>query len=1516
MKKLLSLFLVFTIVFTSLISVILTSNAGAAQAYVTKFEANFTEWTTTAGVTVNKTFTNPALTSNTMFITTAGTLDTNPSEYPQPTSTVEVVNKADLATTYPLVAADTGATAKLVKYTQNANIGMFRMRGAFTDLSAATKIRVTFKIFLTDICTKGLSYDTDGTTVLAPVKDTAGSVKSLNMSLIPQKGTSSAGSTKSFSVPVNQWYTVSQELSASAGANGVRLSIGTVSSASNYTCNFASTIFYDGKFKIEVLEDIVAPTDGEYTMLAKFNPGDATKTSASAGSGTALYSDNTVSYNASNGHTSEPSKQTDSQGNKFKTATSTLDTQINPSTLSSTDYPGIADTKVSDSGLIARLNRTAACSMIRFKDIIDTGHFAAGDRFKMKAWVYLADVYSRGEYETLADGVTIDKAAQKDTNATTAKIRFIYCTNTSSSNADGLMKTFTLETNKWHQIEISGTTSQVLNAVGIRIDQASDCYGASYAGSMFLGDIEMYRADKLPEINEGTNWQTVSNVTFETNVANTSNVKYVVDSTSNGSIQELNSLVATYPQAEVGTVGEKVFNFSMNNSSSSKFKINTIFDSTKIAAGDVVRVSALVFPASHTDSNAKTAKVRMFLADTQTAPIANDKKSSVNLKLDTWNKIAFTYTASASDITATQGVIIDADGASTFANTLLISDIKTEIYKAADAIPTNLNYTEDFEGYSSATQTHINTPHYRTFGTGGGNLAIGTTNSTLTGMVPASGTNALGIVGKGGRNVGIKVNDVFQGLPIEADVGKTFRISVKVYADKSKPLYKEAANSESENTTALTDAEKEQAKTTTFRLSYGGPDDQYYKYRTCDQSLKTTTVPYDTWTTISADLTITASMLDNGSTDTSAKTNPLVSSIRIDQSNAAGGIEDAICNTFYIDDLTISEVPPPQFTMPKVFGSNMVFQRNMPINIWGFATEDGKIITATLGTQTKTATSKDGKWAITFDPMDVARNLTLTVKSEGSEDIVFTNIAIGEVILAAGQSNMALTLNNAIKAGYEDAIAIKNDTSVMSDIRRLKMPTSGHLDLQTDVNVFWQVSASGSVTGYSAVGYVTAYHIAKEQNIPVGFIEACTGGLSIEAFMDLETLKSREMYKDYYINFYETQHASGINPSDWKYYPTGVYNTMLHPIKGMTVGSCVWYQGCNNRAMSANSYRPVADYEYLQYDFINMVRKHFNNEEMPFVICELANYTDIQQADLRQIQLNTAMRMDNVYLVSTSDVGSSNYDIEIENMIHPSNKAPVGKRAALCIMADKFGYEGEYTGPLYESMTVEGNKAILTFSHADGLKQVAKREGENTVTGFEISADGTNFVKATAEIGENNTVIVYADSITNPTTVRYCYTTFAYYDAEGNLCSGIGISESKFRTTYMPAGCENIGHLGGNLYNSADLPLGPFKATVIKPTVTSYKKETKDDKIHYTVDLKNTGFASGNPQVIAAVYTDGHLKYMKAFNTNFATQDIRTITDSFDASIVNADSELKFFLWDGFNNLRPFESAKILTFEE
>ena len=60
-------------------------------------------------------------------------------------------------------------------------------------------------------------------------------------------------------------------------------------------------------------------------------------------------------------------------------------------------------------------------------------------------------------------------------------------------------------------------------------------------------------------------------------------------------------------------------------------------------------------------------------------------------------------------------------------------------------------------------------------------------------------------------------------------------------------------------------------------------------------------------------------------------------------------------------------------------------------------------------------------------------------------------------------------------------------------------------------------------------------------------------------------------------------------------------------------------------------------------------------------------------------------------------------DVGEWNDIHPLNKEDVGRRLALA--AQKVAYGDKkvvYSGPIYQSMKIEGNKIILTFTNTDG----------------------------------------------------------------------------------------------------------------------------------------------------------------------------------------------------------------------
>ena len=112
-------------------------------------------------------------------------------------------------------------------------------------------------------------------------------------------------------------------------------------------------------------------------------------------------------------------------------------------------------------------------------------------------------------------------------------------------------------------------------------------------------------------------------------------------------------------------------------------------------------------------------------------------------------------------------------------------------------------------------------------------------------------------------------------------------------------------------------------------------------------------------------------------------------------------------------------------------------------------------------------------------------------------------------------------------------------------------------------------------------------------------------------------------------------------------------------------------------------------------------------------------------------------------LIVTTDVGD-------ERDIHPRRKEPVGQRLALAARAVGYGEKIEYSGPVYDSMTIDGDKVALRFKHIGG-GLVAK---DGPLTGFTIAGEDKKFHPATAKI-EGDTVVVSSDQVPKPVAVRY-----------------------------------------------------------------------------------------------------------------------------------------------------------------
>jgi sialate O-acetylesterase len=235
-----------------------------------------------------------------------------------------------------------------------------------------------------------------------------------------------------------------------------------------------------------------------------------------------------------------------------------------------------------------------------------------------------------------------------------------------------------------------------------------------------------------------------------------------------------------------------------------------------------------------------------------------------------------------------------------------------------------------------------------------------------------------------------------------------------------------------------------------------------------------------------------------------------------------------------------------------------------------------------------------------------------------------------------------------------------------------------------------------------------------------------------------------------------------------RFKPEGLFNAMINPLINFRIKGVIWYQG------ESNAGRPL-EYRELLPALIKDWRTKWNQGDFPFLLVQLPNFMETKSepdesnwALLREAQLKT-LSVPNTGMAVTIDIGEW-------NDVHPLNKKDVGKRLALA--AQKVAYKDDkvvYSGPIYKSFEVEGNKVILTIENI-GSGLIVKGGGE--LNYFAISGADKKFVWAKAII-ENDKIIVCNEKVTNPVAVRYAWAD----NPEGaNLFNMEGLPASPFRT--------------------------------------------------------------------------------------------------------------------------------------
>jgi sialate O-acetylesterase len=248
-------------------------------------------------------------------------------------------------------------------------------------------------------------------------------------------------------------------------------------------------------------------------------------------------------------------------------------------------------------------------------------------------------------------------------------------------------------------------------------------------------------------------------------------------------------------------------------------------------------------------------------------------------------------------------------------------------------------------------------------------------------------------------------------------------------------------------------------------------------------------------------------------------------------------------------------------------------------------------------------------------------------------------------------------------------------------------------------------------------------------------------------------------------------------------YPTLLYNAMINPLIPYGIKGAIWYQG---EANAGRAYQYRKAFPLMISDW----RERWKEGNFPFYFVQLATFNSnngtskngSEWAELREAQAMT-LSLPNTGMSITTDIGEA-------GDIHPKNKQDVGKRLAAIALHDTYGIEGEYEGPVFQSMKVENGKAVVSYTHAGSGLYVKDKYGY--IKGFEIAGADQQFHYAKA-IVQGDKVIVWQDGLTNPVSVRYNWADDA---SDGNLYNKDGFPAAPFRTDDWKAVTADVKYRG------------------------------------------------------------------------------------------------------------------------
>ena len=485
-----------------------------------------------------------------------------------------------------------------------------------------------------------------------------------------------------------------------------------------------------------------------------------------------------------------------------------------------------------------------------------------------------------------------------------------------------------------------------------------------------------------------------------------------------------------------------------------------------------------------------------------------------------------------------------------------------------------------------------------------------------------------------------------------------------------------------------------------------------------------------------------------------------------------------------------------------LFGDHMVLQSGVKAPVWGTA-DPGEQVKVTLGTASAQATADSvGRWKVELGPLEAGGPFEMTVA--GKNTVTLHDVAVGEVWICSGQSNMEMAVGNSPRAwGGVDNAKQEIAAGDYPMIRHFAVKKAVAGKPQSEVIGQWVVATPETVGEFTAVGYFFGREIHEALNVPVGLIHTSWGGTPAEAWSSEQALAGDpdlasitkswqeklagypqllDKYREQLTQWDEAARRAEAegkvapmppefpdDPRSNSWRASGLFNGMIAPLIPYGIRGAIWYQGESN-ADRAYQYRKL--FPAMIEDW----RRAWGEGDFPFLFVQLANYIQdyapkTSWAELREAQF-MAWSLPKAGMATVVDIGDP-------NDIHPKNKQELGRRLALAAEAIAYGKDVVYAGPIYGSMKTEGAAIRIIFKHVSG-GLIAKGAGK-TLRGFEIAGEDRKFVPAEAKIS-GDTILVHSAQVPHPVAVRYAWAD----NPQCSLYGKSGLPAYPFRTDDWP----------------------------------------------------------------------------------------------------------------------------------